>query len=287
MKAAPSHLDERQFAYAVRELANSIVFGSELSASVGQGTEYAQARMYQPGDPIRAIDWRATARAGRTIVKQYESLRRMPLMIVMDRSPTMIATSCATSKRDWAHLLAPAMALAGQRQSAPAGLVSFGPDHGRPGRPLCLAPTLSGDSVRNTFRPGATTISAAADAPAAFAWIEQTIHEKATIIVLSDFQHPLLPRAMKSAAGRHEVLAIQLADPIEDSRLPAGVYRAVGAMAGEAKLIARGIDNRALPALADLRRSGIAGIRLPIDRPFVPALRSFLADAARPVGGRP
>ena len=45
--------------------------GGHLSAFRGRGMEYHESRPYQSGDDIRAIDWRVTARSGRTHTKMY------------------------------------------------------------------------------------------------------------------------------------------------------------------------------------------------------------------------
>ena len=53
--AVADHLDERQFALEIKRLADSLSFGTDASPFLGSGIEYVQSRLYQPGDPIRAI----------------------------------------------------------------------------------------------------------------------------------------------------------------------------------------------------------------------------------------
>ncbi len=41
-------------------------------ARTGAGEEYLGVREYRPGDPLRAVHWRTTARAGKLIVREYQ-----------------------------------------------------------------------------------------------------------------------------------------------------------------------------------------------------------------------
>ncbi len=63
--------------------------GSYLARSKGRGMEFDEARHYQPGDDIRSIDWRVTARTGKTHTKLYREEKERPVLLVTDLSQAM------------------------------------------------------------------------------------------------------------------------------------------------------------------------------------------------------
>jgi uncharacterized protein (DUF58 family) len=63
--------------------------GGYVSRFKGRGMEFDEARLYQPGDDIRSIDWRVTARTGKTHTKVYREERERPVFISVDNRLTM------------------------------------------------------------------------------------------------------------------------------------------------------------------------------------------------------
>ena len=64
--------------------------GNYLSRSKGRGMEFDEVRHYQHGDDIRAIDWRVTARTGKTHTKLYREEIERPVLIATDLSTSML-----------------------------------------------------------------------------------------------------------------------------------------------------------------------------------------------------
>lgn len=63
--------------------------GGYVSAFKGRGMEFDETRLYQQGDDIRSIDWRVTARTGKTHTKLFREEREKPVFISVDNRPSM------------------------------------------------------------------------------------------------------------------------------------------------------------------------------------------------------
>jgi uncharacterized protein (DUF58 family) len=65
------------------------VTGTHISRIKGRGVDFEEHRAYQPGDDIRTIDWRVTARTGRPFTKVFREERERPVIIGVDQSHNM------------------------------------------------------------------------------------------------------------------------------------------------------------------------------------------------------
>lgn len=63
--------------------------GNHQVRQLGRGMEFAESRPYSPGDDIRSIDWKITARTGEAHTKLYEEERERPVMLWCDLRPSM------------------------------------------------------------------------------------------------------------------------------------------------------------------------------------------------------
>ncbi|MGC9422442.1 DUF58 domain-containing protein [Vibrio sp.] len=67
----------------------SQLLGHHQSRQLGRGMDFAEVRQYQPGDDIRAMDWRVTARTGKPHTKLFCEEREKPVILYVDLSTSM------------------------------------------------------------------------------------------------------------------------------------------------------------------------------------------------------
>lgn len=67
--------------------------GEYGSVFKGRSLDFDELRTYVPGDDVRDIDWKATARHGAPLTKRYNALRRQTVLLVADTGRNMAATS--------------------------------------------------------------------------------------------------------------------------------------------------------------------------------------------------
>lgn len=63
--------------------------GQQSSRLYGRGMDYAESRVYQPGDDVRRLDWRLTARSGKLHTKLFQEDREGCLLILLDTHASM------------------------------------------------------------------------------------------------------------------------------------------------------------------------------------------------------
>lgn len=267
-------LDTRRYFIAVRRLADTLSHGTDRSRFLGAGLEYVQSRPYVPGDPVRAIDWRVTARTGDVHVKEYEAPKRMPAWILFDTSASMVYSSIPRTKYQVAAQVAGGIAFALLDRVSPVGLLGTGQ------RELRVMPSLSKDEIMQwlaqlrTFRFGERTTLARRATE-----LNARLANRALVFVLSDFHERAAHDALKLMAQVHDVVAIQLLDPAELDVRGAGFMRAEEAESGRT-FYTHGRRSHTSPAEArsELRRGGLDHFLIRTDQPFAQQLRLFLQD---------
>ncbi len=254
-------LDSRQFVIAVRKLADSLSYGIDKSPFVGSGIEYAQSRPYQPGDSVRAMDWRVTARTGKHHVKEYETPKSLPCYLLIDTSASMT-------------FVAGGLALACLDRVSPVGVIGVGT------RKLRIQPSMSRPRVlqwllelrRYRYDEG-THLGAR------IGELAPSLPQRSLIVVLSDLHDEDALPALKRLAQLHDCVVLQLEDPAERGLRGSGLFRAREAETGH-EFVTHGRKRWVDPDRCEreLERRGIDHLRIRTDRPFAHSLRHLFRN---------
>ena len=76
--------------YSKKKTSN-IFDGSYKSIYQGNGLDFENLREYIPGDSIRDIDWKASSRSGKVLIKRYIAEKKHNVMLVFDTGKSMSA----------------------------------------------------------------------------------------------------------------------------------------------------------------------------------------------------
>ena len=270
----------RRIEIATNRLVDQGVAGDYHSVFKGRGVEFAEVRPYQPGDDIRIIDWNVTARMGATFVKQYVEERDLTIFLIVDVSGSLNFGSHAILKRELTAEISALLSFAALRNNDRVGaaLVTDGLD-------LFLSPQRRRNHVLRLVREvlswpaeGGTNLDTAVSA------VLQTLKRRSVLFLISDFVETPFQAAIKAASARHDLIVIEIQDPI-DNHPPAGPpvvlkdsetgrVAVVGGKSWRRHYIARREEQR--QELEQLTRSlGVDHLALRTDRPYLSPLVSF------------
>ncbi len=272
VKLSQDPVDARQFEVTVKHLANSLSFGQDESVFHGGGLEYAQSRLYVPGDPVKFIDWKVSARVGKLFIKEFQEPKQIPLYLLLDTSASMCVSSQVLSKYAWAVRIATGIALAAQANMTPVGLLGCG------ARELHVRPTLSRNvalewshQLRHHDFLEETSLAERARE------VAPSLKRRTMVIVLSDLHDPDAFSALQVLAQEHDCIVLHLQDPAELRVKGACFFRGVEAESGRAFVgNGRRVWVNAEGWKSELTRFGIDYLHLPTDEPILGKLRHFL-----------
>ncbi|MDB2382694.1 DUF58 domain-containing protein [Porticoccaceae bacterium] len=108
--------------------ARQMLAGGHKSRFRGRGMDFDQVRIYQPGDDVRSIDWRVTARTQTPHTKIFSEEREKPILVITDlRSPMFFGSK--RLKSVVACEVSAALAWAGLSANDRSGGIIFGEQH--------------------------------------------------------------------------------------------------------------------------------------------------------------
>src|SRR5690242_9415284 len=296
----------RQIEIRTNRIVTESLAGAYHSVFKGQGMNFDEVREYQPGDDVRAIDWNVTARMNHPFIKKFVEERELTLMLVVDVSGSGLFGSRGQSKRELAAEIASVLAFSAIRNNDKVGLLLFSdevekfipPRKGRRHVLRVIREVLFFEPQRQ-----GTNLNAALE------FLMRVTPHRAIAVVISDFigssalaeghtgklrPQMLLLESLAQAASpmlrhanrRHDVVAVQIADPFELELPDLGRLVLQDAETGEIVEVNTG-DQRKRSAFAErqartqaeitklFRSAGIDAIQLRTDQPYAVELARF------------
>jgi len=197
---------------------DSMMAGHYRSAFRGSGIEFEEVREYSPGDEVKSIDWKVTARMGRPYVKLFREERELVIMLLVDLSASARFGTTSSIKIETTTEVASILAFNAIRNNDKVGAVLF------TDRVERYIPPKKGSAhvwrvIKEilSFRPrGKGT-----DIDRAAGFLAKVCRKKTVSFLISDFVATGYIQALKRLNRRHDLIAVLVSDP-GDFRLPSG-----------------------------------------------------------------
>lgn len=214
-----------------KKLVNSTFAGQYKSAFKGQGMTFSDFREYVPGDDVRSISWILTARTGNTHIKKYEEERELTIILAVDISGSVNFGSEKYFKGEVLTHLSALLGFVAAKNNDNVGLLLFTdqvehfvpPKKGRGHIQRILR-----DLYYHEPKSRMTNITSVVE------YLSGVLKKRGTVFIFSDFMDPApFAASLKKLSRRHETVAVQISDSIEEKLPSLGLIDFIDPESGE------------------------------------------------------
>ena len=266
-----------------KQLADGLITGNSDSIFKGQGIEFSEIRDYRPGDDIRAIDWKVTARFNHPYIKEFIEERDLQIYFVIDLSESGSFGTNVSKKQKSLEIIASLM-FAALRNNDRFGVFlitnrveRFIP--ARKGRKHLLQVlnsivSFTPDSLKTNLQNSLVQIS-------------NIIKRKSVLFIVSDFiDESEFLKPLKILRKQHDIIALKITDQREKEIPDVGLIELEDEETGEQILVDTSDDNfRSMYSnlisenesqfISNLRKIRIDTLSLLTDQNYAIPLRKF------------
>lgn len=218
-----------------KHLVNTLFAGDYKSSFKGRGIEFLDVREYLPGDDVRTIDWKVTARFGKPYVKKYAEERELIVILVVDASGSERFGTRRQFKLEQAATIAGTLAFSAIRNNDKVGLLFFTdrvekfvpPRKGRFHVLRLIRDILYFEPAHKGTNP-----------ILALEFLMHILKRQAIVFLISDFigdgfETAKLRIPLGVAAKRHDLVVLTVNDPAEENLPNLGLVELEDAETGE------------------------------------------------------
>ncbi len=240
-------IDLKRLELRSKRSVDSDLMGQYRSSFKGTGLLFSDLRAYEPGDDIKHIHWKVTARAGRPFVKTYQEERQLRIILALDISASTM-WGAPKSKHARALEFAALLTMLAQQNNDTVGLCLFDQE---------VVEFIKPSSKRSHFQRilralmDNRSLKPATNVGGALEFIRERSMRSSVIFIISDFITPNFEKSLAALSSKNDVIGVSLLHTEEDILPAAGLVELQDSESGECVLV----DTSSQKTRAGLKRS--------------------------------
>jgi len=199
----------RRIEISTRKIVETMLAGQYHTRFKGQGMQFSDFREYYPGDDIRHIDWKVTARTQSAHVKKFEEERDLTVYLLVDVSSSRDFGSGDKTKGDALAEVCAMLAFAAVRNNDRVGLILFSDrieKHVPPKKGRGHALRIVTDILYHKPEGKGTDLKLALE------YYAEVVKHTAVVFVASDFFSTGYDKVLKRVGRKHDLIALRMLD---------------------------------------------------------------------------
>ena len=259
-----------------------VLAGEYKSVFRGRGLEFEDVRAYQPGDDVRAMDWKVTARTGEPHIKRYIEEREQVVYLLVDVSASMRHDNSG-NKRETLTELCALITLAAIRNQDRVGLILFSdqieqiivPSKGRRHATRII------DELVN-FKP----TNKKTDLACMLERFRHLSRKYSIVFLISDFLTDPSTLELQALSNAHDLNTIQILHPANESKVGRALIRIEDAETGHQEVIDSTYQNtqhaaRQVQLREEMLKAGVNLMQIESGSDCVDALTAYFHERQR------
>lgn len=207
-----SRLEIRKLQLRSNRRTSADLMGQYRSSFRGSGLLFSDLRVYEPGDDIKNIHWKVTARTGKPYVKTFEEERQLNILLVIDISNS---TNYGSPKSNFLKALefAALITTLAQRSQDSCGLLLFADE---------IIEYIKPSSKRTQFQRIMSSLllkrehQRGTNINQVLQFLQKNLRRPSVVFLLSDFYSTDYKDALKGIGARHDLIGVNLVDNFTD-----------------------------------------------------------------------
>ena len=210
----------RRIEIKTNRLSRHLFSGEYHSSFKGKGMSFSEVRAYTYGDDIRSIDWNVTARLREPYVKVFEEERELSMMIVADISGSGKFGSQGQMRREVITEIGATLAFSALQNNDKVGLLLFSDRIER-----YIPPQKGRSQVLRIIREmlECSPQGTGTDIAQGLEYLNAVQRRSGIVFLLSDFLDENYEQALRITGRKHDLIGINLLDPLEEELPSMGV----------------------------------------------------------------